>query len=141
MSIKIFYDKIEFRLKRSGEIKKFLEKVILAENKLPGDLNFIFTNDKSLLEMNIRFLGHDYNTDVIAFDYHSEDKLNGEVYISLETVEKNAAKYKVKKVEEVVRVMIHATLHLCGYSDANREGKDRMFQRQEKYLEELGRIV
>ena len=117
MTIKVFYDEIKFRLKGSGKIKRFLEKVILAEKMVPGDLNFVFTSDETLLDINIRFLGHDYYTDVIAFDYNSDNRVNGEVYISVDTVERNAASFGVKRDEEVARVMIHGTLHLCGYKD------------------------
>lgn len=140
MSIKVFYDKIEFRLKGSGKIKRFLEKVILAENKVPGDLNFIFTSDETLLDINIRFLGHDYYTDVIAFDYYSNSRVNGEVYISIDTVKRNATSFGVRTDEEVARVMIHGTLHLCGYNDGTGQEKDRMFKKQEICVEELRRI-
>jgi ssRNA-specific RNase YbeY (16S rRNA maturation enzyme) len=91
LSIKIYYDEVIYRLKGSGKIKKFLEKVILAEKKVPGDLNFIFTNDENLLEINIKFLGHDYYTDVISFVNSDGDEVNGEVYISVDTVKRNAS--------------------------------------------------
>ncbi len=141
MTIKVFYDEIKFRLKGSGKIKRFLEKVILAEKMVPGDLNFVFTSDETLLDINIRFLGHDYYTDVIAFDYNSDNRVNGEVYISVDTVGRNAASFGVKRDEEVARVMIHGTLHLCGYKDGTRDEKERMHRKQELYVEELRRVV
>lgn len=137
MSIKIFYDDINYRLKGSGKIKKFLEKVILAENKVPGDLNFIFTNDEKMLEMNVGFLKHDYYTDVISFVYNKGDQITGEVYISIDTVKRNALLYKVKLNEETLRVMIHGTLHLCGYSDGTKEERKRMEEKQEMTLEKF----
>ncbi len=141
MSIRIFYDEINYRLKRSGKIKKFLEKVILAEKKVPGDLNFIFTNDENLLEINVKFLEHDYYTDVISFVNSDGNEVNGEIYISIDTVKRNASHYKVLGYEEVIRVMIHGTLHLCGYRDGTEEERDYMIKRQEMQLNEFRRIL
>jgi rRNA maturation RNase YbeY len=141
LSIKIYYDEVIYRLKGSGKIKKFLEKVILAEKKVPGDLNFIFTNDENLLEINIKFLGHDYYTDVISFVNSDGDEVNGEVYISVDTVKRNASVHKVPGYEEVIRVMIHGTLHLCGYRDGSEEEREYMIKKQEMQLNEFRRIL
>ncbi len=137
MSIKIFYDRINFRLHRTGEIKKFLEKVIMEEKKIPGDLNFIFTDDKSLLEINREFLGHDYFTDVISFDYSENNLLNGEVYISIETIIENARRFNVPRKQEIIRVMIHGVLHLCGYRDDNEENRKVMHGIQESKIKQF----
>ena len=67
MSIRIYYDQIKYRIRKAAEIKGFLEKVITDENKRPGDLVFILTNDETVLEINRKFLKHDYYTDVIIF--------------------------------------------------------------------------
>jgi len=140
LSIKIFYDEVEFRLKGAGKIRKFLEKVILGEDKVPGDLNFIFTGDERLLEINIKFLGHDYYTDVISFvNSEGEIEISGEIYISIDTVGRNSEIYGVKRDEEVLRVMVHGILHLCGYTDTTDEERNKMFWRQEILLEEYGR--
>ena len=137
MSIKFFYDKIKFRVKGSGEIKKFLCKVISEEEKTPDDLNFIFTSDEMLLSVNQEFLKHNYFTDVIAFDYSKKDSLNGEVYISIDALRRNARLFRVKFNDELIRVMIHGTLHLCGYLDDNEEHRDKMFRRQEQLTEKF----
>lgn len=141
MSIYFFYDKIKFRVKGSGEIKKFLGKVISEENKTPGDLNFIFTSDEVLLSINKEFLKHNYLTDVIAFDYSKKDCLNGEVYISVDALRRNSRLFSEKFSDELVRVMIHGTLHLCGYLDDNKEQRDKMFRRQEQLTEEFRKEV
>jgi len=135
LSIKIFYDKINFRLGRSGEVKRFLEKVIMVEKKIPGDLNFIFTDDKSLLEINLNFLGHDYFTDVISFDYCEDNIVNGEVYMSIDTIKRNADSLNVPLGEEVIRIMIHGVLHLCGYFDDTEENRLKMYNLQEGWVE------
>ncbi len=131
MSIKIFYDDVKFRLRGSGEIRIFLQKVIRDENKIPGDLNFVFTGDAKLLEINREFLKHEYLTDVIAFENNDGDKINGEVYISIETVKRNSGLYSVRMKDEVIRVMIHGILHLCGYDDKSERLRKKMIQKQE----------
>jgi probable rRNA maturation factor len=137
LSIKIYYDKIKFRIRRTGEIKKFLEKVITDEKKSPGDLKFIFTNDETEIEINRKFLRHDFYTDIISFDYSSGNLINGEIYISVDTLRKNASKYNVSINEEVLKLMIHGVLHLCGYRDNSSQQKDIMFGRQEKILKKF----
>jgi rRNA maturation RNase YbeY len=137
LSIKIYYDKLKFRIHKTGEIKKFLEKVISNERKTTGDLKFIFTNDEIELDINRKFLGHDYYTDIISFDYSAGNVVDGEIYISIDALKRNASKYNVSTYEEVVRVMIHGILHLCGYRDDNKQRKDNMFGRQEKLLTEF----
>lgn len=137
MSIKIYYDKIKFRIHRSGEIKKFLEKVITEEKRIPGDLKFIFTNDGGLQDINEEFLKHMYYTDIISFDYSDRNVINGELYISAEALRRNAIIYKAGIREELLRVMIHGVLHLCGYDDNTRRSRDLMFSLQEKRLKEF----
>jgi len=130
LSIKIFYDEIEFRLNKSGRVKKFIDKVIREEKMIPGDLNFVFTNNKNLREINVKFLKRDHNTDVITFNYNFKNKINGEIYISIETVKSNALKYIVNLEEEVIRVMIHGVLHLCGFDDKTK-GEKKLIRRIE----------
>ena len=137
MSIKIYYDKIKFRIHRTGEIKKFLEKVITEEKRIPGDLKFIFTNDVALRDINREFLKHMYYTDIISFDYSDRNIINGELYISAEALRRNAIIYKAGIREELLRVMIHGVLHLCGYDDNTRKKRDLMFSLQEKRLKEF----
>jgi rRNA maturation RNase YbeY len=134
LNIKFFYDKVTYRIRRSGEIKIFLNEVITGEGKIPGDLFFIFTDDKSILELNQTFLKHNYFTDVIAFDNSSQNKIKGEIYISVDTVKRNAGLFMVSLREEMMRVIIHGTLHLCGYSDKTREERKKMHFRQEEIL-------
>jgi len=137
LSIRFSYDNVKFRLRKAGDIKIFLEKVIREQRRVPGDLYFIFTDDERLLAINRDFLGHNYFTDVISFDYSENKLLSGEVYISIDTVRNNAVKYKVSFVEEIIRVMIHGTLHICGYDDTTSEKKEIMFGVQERLIKEF----
>jgi probable rRNA maturation factor len=139
LNIKFFYDKVNFRVKGSGEIKAFLEKVITDERKSAGDLSFIFTRDEVMLGMNKEFLKHNYHTDVIAFDNCSKGIVSGEVYISVEALRRNAKLYNVLLSEELMRVLIHGTLHLCGYLDKDDKSEDHMFKRQEQLVKKFGK--
>jgi probable rRNA maturation factor len=134
LRIKIFYDEIDFRVKNWKKVKKLIEKVILEKEKIPGDLNFILTNDRTLKDINKTFLKHNYKTDVISFDYGNDDLVANEIYISIERVKTNAKNYKVSYENELLRVMIHGALHLTGYNDQNEREKDGMKRLEEKWL-------
>lgn len=137
MSIQIFYENTKFRLKGSVKTRNIIDRVIVKEGSVSGDLNFIFTDDKSLKKINIQFLCHDFFTDVITFNYNEGNLINGEVYISIDTVKINAINYNVSLREEVLRVMIHGILHLLGYDDKSKEEKARMRLLEDFYLREI----
>jgi probable rRNA maturation factor len=134
LSIKVFYDEVSFRLKGWRKIKRIIEKVIGESNKISGDLSFIITNDEKVLDINIKFLSHNYYTDVIAFDYSSGNHINGEIYISIDTVSENALKYQVSLNEEVNRVIIHGVLHLLGMDDKTENQRKRMKKHEDFWL-------
>lgn len=96
-----------------------------------------------MLEVNNRYLKHDYFTDIITFDYSDKSHhiISGEVYISIEMVKSNAEKFKVTFEEELHRVMIHGVLHLCGYKDKKTAEKKVMKQKENKYLRLLSRVL
>ena len=134
MKIKIFYDNIDFRVRGWRKIEKLVKKVISKENKISGDLNFIVTNDKTLKKINIKYLKHNFNTDVISFNYENQGNLYGEIYVSIDTVKRNAKNYKVSYRIELVRVMIHGVLHICGYEDKNSHEKEKMRELEDWWL-------
>jgi probable rRNA maturation factor len=140
LNINIYYDEINFRLKGWRKIKKLVEKVISNENKISDDLNFILTDDITLRKMNMKFLKHNYFTDVLSFNYGVGNKVNGEIYISVDTVKRNAINYKVSYNSEFVRVILHGVLHLCGYEDKYIEDSNEMKRMENFWLERYENI-
>jgi len=135
LKIQLFYDGVEYRLRGWGRIKELINKVIAEEGKISGDLNFILTNDNSLREMNRKYLKHNYFTDVIIFGWGEGRVVEGEVYISVDTVKRNAQNYKVSYKSEILRVIIHGTLHLLGYNDKSMIEKIEMRRLEDMWLE------
>lgn len=87
------------------------------QGRKAGNLNYIFCDDRRILEVNNQFLGHDYYTDIITFDYSEPAVVNGDMYISLDTVKTNAVLFRQPYERELMRVIIHGVLHLCGMND------------------------
>jgi rRNA maturation RNase YbeY len=136
LSIRISYDNTKYRFPGWRKTVKLLEKVIMNGNRVTGDLIYIITTDNMIKEINAEFLGHDYYTDVIAFDYSEERIVNGEIYISKDTVKRNSRNYNVSLQEEMLRVMIHGLLHLTGYRDKTKAEREVMRLMEEKWLYE-----
>ncbi len=98
-------------------IDKWVKAVAETYHKRAGDINYIFVSDERILEVNREFLGHDYYTDIITFDYTERDILAGDLFISLDTVRSNAVLLDAPYEQELHRVIIHGVLHLCGIND------------------------
>lgn len=96
---------------------KWLSKVIESENKIEGDISYLFCSDEYLLDLNQRFLEHDTFTDIITFDNTLGNLVSADVCISIERVKENADEYGVSFDEELRRVLVHGVLHICGYKD------------------------
>jgi rRNA maturation RNase YbeY len=98
-------------------LQQWIIAVANQHNRIVGNLSYIFCNDERILEVNRQYLNHDYYTDIITFDDCRGKLLRGDMFISLETVETNAQQQHVSYDEELLRVIIHGVLHLCGIND------------------------
>ena len=134
MPIKFFTEQIQFNLKEKNNIKKWIKSSIENEKKLTGTVNFIFTSDKHQLEINKKYLTHNYFTDIITFDYCENNTINGDVFISIDTVKNNSNRFNVSFIDELHRVMIHGILHLMEYDDKNDKEKSIMKDKEDYYL-------
>ncbi len=115
-------------------ITAWVRRVAKDYGKVVGDVNYIFVDDATILSVNRRFLGHDYYTDHIGFDYSEGNALSGDIYISLDTVRTNAELYGATFPEELRRIIIHGLLHLCGLRDKSPEEQTRMRQAEDRAL-------
>lgn len=103
-----------------------------------GEVGYMFVNDEKILEVNREYLGHDYYTDIITFDYDEGDTINGDIYISLDTVRSNAEQFGKSYDDELHRVIIHGILHLCGINDKGPGEREIMEKNENEALELLG---
>lgn len=102
---------------KQSVVNEWINSVARNHNRVVGPLTYIFCNDEKILEVNRQFLHHDYYTDVITFDYSSQRRISGDIFISLDTVRSNAELFQRSYNEELMRVVIHGVLHLCGIND------------------------
>ena len=110
-------------------------KAFRSEKKKLKQLNIVFCSDKFLLDINKKFLGHDFLTDIITFHYNKKNSpVEGEIFISVERVKSNAKKFSTTFRDELHRVMIHGALHLCGYADKTSAAKSAMEKKENQYL-------
>lgn len=112
-----FNYELDFVLVNELHYKKWIQHIISSESKEEGDINYIFCDDDFLLEINQKYLDHDYYTDIISFDYSVANELHGDIFISIDRVRENAQEYNVTFDEELLRVMAHGILHYCGFKD------------------------
>ena len=116
------------------KIGKWIRSVAAEYGFSVGNINYIFCSDERELEVNRQFLGHDYYTDVITFDYSTPTTLNGDIFISLDTVRTNAEMVSTTFNHELLRILIHGVLHLTGQGDKTPETKAQMTQKEESAL-------
>ncbi|MBQ2180020.1 MAG: rRNA maturation RNase YbeY [Prevotella sp.] len=119
---------------KKRETTKWIHQVAESYGKKVGEIGYLFVNDEKILEVNNEYLGHDYYTDIITFDYCEEDVLNGDIVISLDTVLTNAEKFGRPYDEELHRVIIHGILHLCGINDKGPGEREIMEAAENKAL-------
>ena len=114
--------------------KLWLQQVIRKEGKIPGDISYIFCDDAYMIDQNNKFLNHDTYTDIITFDECVGEIVSGSILISADRVEENATKFGKTFENELLRVVVHGTLHLCGYKDKTEEEAKMMRQKEDESL-------
>jgi len=134
-TINFYTEGIAYTLKKKMAVRKWIKETIVSEGFKPGIISFILCSDDYLHQINLTYLDHDTLTDIITFD-HSEDeqKIEGDIFISVERTTENAQKFKVPAEDELHRVIIHGILHLCGYLDKKPADKKQMTDKENEYL-------
>ena len=136
-----FTEETAFSFRRRIKTRRWLNFVAKNEGKTVGDVNIIFCSDKYLLDVNVKYLGHKYYTDIITFDYCEGNRLSGDLFISVDSVRENAGVYRARSFdEELDRVMVHGLLHLIGYDDHSPEEQATMRAKENFYLQYAGRV-
>ena len=116
-SINFHQEETSFQIQNIKALRLWIAECTFIENKSVGQLSFIFCSDDYLLKINKKYLNHDFFTDVVSFDYTEEDRISGDIYISLDRVKENAKEFGYSLKDELHRIIIHGLLHLLGYSD------------------------
>ncbi|MFD2825097.1 rRNA maturation RNase YbeY [Leeuwenhoekiella polynyae] len=129
-----FSSQNDFVLDNEDRVEKWLKGIALKESYGIDSLGYIFCSDDFLLDINKRFLDHDTLTDIVTFDYTEDKILNGEIYISTDRVADNAEQFKVSFNTELLRVISHGLLHMCGYGDKTDEEKKTMRAKEDECL-------
>ena len=133
--VHFFSHDIPTRLKNTANLKHFIEFIFKKELQNLGSINYIFCSDRAILEINTKYLNHDFYTDVITFDLSQDNKaISAEVYISIERIRDNAKQLGLSIKSELHRVLFHAALHLCGYNDKKKKDKEIMRKKESELL-------
>ena len=142
--VRYYNDSTSYRLRQKRAVASWLRQVAEAEGYTLGDVSYIFCSSAVHRKMNIDFIGHDYFTDVITFDYSDrkgEKIVSGDIFIDVETVADNARIYGATKLHEMRRVVVHGLLHLCGQKDKTPRAEKQMHKKEDKYLAKFNEEV
>ena len=119
---------------RQQQVSDWVHRVAALYQRRVGDINFIFVDDEEILRVNREYIGHDYYTDHIGFDYSQGSSISGDIYIGVDTVRTNSGKFSRPYPEELHRVIIHGVLHLCGFKDKTPRERARMQKAEDEAL-------
>ena len=133
--IRFFKEDVRFRLLKQKELSKWITSAAISHRFKIKEINYIFCSDKYLLNLNKKFLKHNFYTDIITFDNSSEKKtISGDIFISYESVKTNSKKFNSSLKDELHRVMIHGVLHLIGFKDKTPEDQKAMRKAEDEWL-------
>ena len=125
---------------RRRDVSRWIKQVAASYGRRVGEIGYLFCDDEKILEVNREYLSHDYYTDIITFDYDEGDVINGDLVISLDTVRSNAELFGKPYDDELLRVIIHGVLHLCGINDKAPGERELMEAAENKALEMYGKM-
>ena len=131
--IEFYSENVEVQTE-SADLRKWIIEIIVQEGRKEGDLTYVFCDDNYLLDINIKYLKHNYLTDVISFDYSVGILISGDIFISIDRVKENAQTYSKTYRDELHRVMAHGLLHFCGYNDKADDDQSVMREKEDYYL-------
>ncbi|MDD6208978.1 MAG: rRNA maturation RNase YbeY [Bacteroidales bacterium] len=140
MAISYFAENVKMPPIKRREITRWIKRIAAGYDKKIGEINYIFCSDDKILSVNREYLQHDYYTDIITFDYCENNKLSGDLFISVDTVQSNADQYGTEYNEEIHRIIIHGILHLCGQNDKSPEERETMTQKENTALALLSQL-
>lgn len=140
---KVFFHTADRQLTLANKtlLKSFIEALFKKEKQPLGEIRYIFCSDDYLLQINRDHLQHDYYTDIITFDLSEGEEIISEVYISKDRVRDNATTLSVPFATEMLRVLFHGALHLCGYKDKNKVQSAKMREMEELYLKKYAAYI
>ena len=115
-------------------VSDWINSCISELSKITGALSIVFCDDEYLRAINVKFLSHDYYTDIITFDYSNNDTISGDLFISVDRIVENAKLNNVHFINELYRVIIHGVLHLCGYKDKTTKEKKEIREKENFFL-------
>ena len=138
--VSYFNEDIVFPFKEKRLTSRWLKFVAESESKRLGDIAVIFCSDNYILDVNIKYLQHDYYTDIITFDYCEGNRLSGDLFISIDSVRENASFYGAEFADELNRVIVHGLLHLIGYDDHSEKDIATMRAKENYYLSQRSQI-
>jgi len=133
--VSYFFEDTAFTFNKRRLNNAWLKKVAESEVKKLGQINIIFCSDNYILDINQKYLMHDYFTDIITFDYCEGNVMSGDLFISVDSVKENSIFYKTEFEDELNRVIVHGLLHLIGYDDHTEEEQKVMREKENYYLE------
>lgn len=135
MNIDFNFEDVEFALPDEQSLTAWIDFAVKNEDCFTGNLSYIFCSDEYLWNMNKQYLGHDYYTDIITFDYVEDKYVSGDMFISYDRIVDNAQKFNVSRETELLRVMIHGVMHLVGYDDQTDEQEAEIHRKEDFYID------
>ncbi len=134
MSISFYNEDVDLPDLDFMKIDKWLKSVLSSYKKRLGAITYIFCSDKYLLDINIKFLDHNYLTDIITFDYVEGPVISGDLFLSVDRIRENARQFSSGEQDEFLRVIVHGLLHLLSFNDHTEEERNEMRALEDKMI-------